>query len=92
VPDDDTPPGTDPRPRLSGHGRTVGIADDDELDDAVSYGWTTPAEADRTRDEAQYVADLILDAAHTFTQAAWERFEEAIARRLPAPQQPQVTP
>ena len=91
VPDDDTPPGTDPRPRLSRHGRSVGVADDDELDDAVSCGWITPAEADRTRDEARYVADLILDAAHPFTQAAWERFEEAITRRLPAPQQPQVT-
>ena len=88
---DDTPPGTDPRPTLSRHGRTVGVADDDELDDAVSYGWITAAEADRTRDEARYVAGLILDAAHPFTRAAWERFEEAITRRLPAPQQPQVT-
>ena len=92
VPDDETPPGTDPRPRLSRHGRTVGVADDDELDDAVSCGWITPAEADRTRQEARYVAGLILDAAHPFTQAAWERFEEATTRRLPAPQQPQVTP
>lgn len=90
VPDDDTPPGKDPRPTLSRHGRTVGIADDDELDDAVSCGWITPAEADRTRDEARYVAGLVLHAAHPFTQAAWERFEKAIARRLPAPQQPQV--
>jgi predicted RNA-binding protein associated with RNAse of E/G family len=75
VPDDDTPPGTDPRPRLSRHGRTAGIADDDELDDAVRSGWITPAEADRTRDEARYVADLILDAADPFTQAAWGRFD-----------------
>ncbi|HYN93508.1 MAG TPA: DUF402 domain-containing protein [Pilimelia sp.] len=89
LPDGDTTPGTDPRPRLSRHGRTVGIADDDELDDVVSREWITPAEAVRTREEARYVADLILDAAHPFTQAAWERFERAIARRLPAPQLPQ---
>ncbi|GAA3940939.1 DUF402 domain-containing protein [Actinoplanes auranticolor] len=89
LPGDDTPPGTDPRPRISRHGRTVGIADDDELDDAVSREWITSAEAARTRDEARYVADLILDGVSPFTQAAWERFEQAIARRLPAPQQPQ---
>ncbi|MEU8817661.1 hypothetical protein [Actinoplanes sp. NPDC048796] len=85
LPDDDTPSGTDPRPRLSRHGRTVGVADDDELDDAVSREWITPAEAARTRGEARYVADLILDGRHPFTRAAWERFERAITRKLPAP-------
>jgi predicted RNA-binding protein associated with RNAse of E/G family len=59
------------------------VADDDELDDVVSREWITPAEAVRTREEARYVADLILDAAHPFTQAAWERFEQAIARSRP---------
>ena len=92
LPDDDTPPSTDPRPKFSRHGRTVGIDDDDELGDAVSREWITPAEAARTRDEARYVADLLLDGVHPFTQAAWERFEQAIARRLPAPQQPQGSP
>jgi predicted RNA-binding protein associated with RNAse of E/G family len=88
LPGDDSPPGPDPRPRISRNGRTVGIADDDELDDAVSREWITPAEAARTRDEARYVADLILDGGGPFTQAAWKRFEQAIARRLPAPRQP----
>jgi len=89
LPDDNTPPGTDPHPRLSRSGRTVGIADDDELDDAVSHEWITPAEAARTRDEARYVADLILDGVYPFTQDAWRRFEQAIARKLRPPQQPQ---
>jgi hypothetical protein len=29
-------------------------------------------------------------AVHPFTQAAWKRFEEAIARGLPAPHRPQA--
>jgi predicted RNA-binding protein associated with RNAse of E/G family len=87
VPDSDLPVGTDPRPRLRRHGRTVGFAYDDELDDAVNHGWITPAEADRTRAEARRVAGLVLDALHPFTEAAWERFEAAATRGLPAPQQ-----
>ena len=85
VPGDDTPDGDDPRPRLRRHGRSVGFADDDELDDAVGHRWITAAEAERTRDEARYVAGLILDATGPFTPAAWERFAAAIARGLPAP-------
>ena len=85
LPGDDLSSRADPRPRLSRHGRTVGIADDDELDDAVSRERLTPAEAARTRDEARYVADLILDEVHPFTPAAWHRFEQAVAQRLPAP-------
>ncbi|MCZ7437791.1 hypothetical protein O7598_15390 [Micromonospora sp. WMMC241] len=86
--DRDTPSGADPGPRISRHGRTVGIADDDDLDEAVNREWITPAEASRTRDDARYVADLILDQVHPFTQAAWEHFEQAVARGLPAPRQP----
>ncbi|MFF5077842.1 hypothetical protein ACFY36_12375 [Actinoplanes sp. NPDC000266] len=85
APGDDTPAGGDPRPRLSRNGRVVGVADDDELDDAVGHGWITAAEAERTRDEARHVAGLILDAAYPFTAGAWERFEAAIGRGLPAP-------
>ncbi|MBL7255868.1 hypothetical protein [Paractinoplanes lichenicola] len=81
-PDDDD---TDPGPRFSRHGRTVGIADDDELDDAVHREWITAGEAAQTRNEARYVADLILDGIRPFTQAAWERFERAVDRGLPAP-------
>ncbi|MGX6608202.1 hypothetical protein ACWKSP_39680 [Micromonosporaceae bacterium Da 78-11] len=92
VPGDDPPPSTDPRPSLSRHGRTVSTADDDELDDAVRRDWITPAEASRTRDEARQVADLILDAAHPFTRAAWERFDQAVAQGLPAPHHPPESP
>jgi len=67
------------------HGRTVGVDDDDELEDAVRLAWVTAAEAARTRDEARHVAGLILDAVHPFTPAAWDRLDRAVARRLPPP-------
>ncbi|MCY1143801.1 DUF402 domain-containing protein [Actinoplanes sp. Pm04-4] len=78
------------RPDDPRHDRTVGVADDDELEDAVRRNWITPAEATRTRDEVQRVAGSILDGVQPFTQAAWKRFEEAIARGLPAPHRPQA--
>lgn len=82
---DEAPDPSDPRPQISRHGRTVGFADDDELEDAVAASLLDEDEASRTRAEAQQVAASMLHAVGPFASSTWERFDHAIAKKLPPP-------
>lgn len=81
----DEPDVDDSRPQIRRNGKTVGFADDDELDDAVDHGWVSNSQAVRTRAEAGRVANWMLDATDPFNDRAWERFDQAVARGLAAP-------